>query len=61
MKIPFEQYWELLAKHIQPQRRRFSLLAVLLLSGIGLRVVNPQIVRFFIDTAMSGGNVETLA
>ena len=61
MKIPFEQYWELLAKHIQPQRRRFSLLAVLLLTGIGLRVVNPQIVRFFIDTAMSGGNVETLA
>jgi ATP-binding cassette subfamily B protein len=35
---------------------RFILLGVLLFSGIGMRVVNPQIVRLFIDTASSGGD-----
>jgi len=32
-----------------------TLLAVLLLAGIGLQLVNPQIVRYFIDTAQAGG------
>ena len=49
MKIPFQQYWDLLAKYIRPQKGRFILLAVLLLSSIGLTLVNPQIMRFFID------------
>jgi ATP-binding cassette subfamily B protein len=51
MNIPFKQYWDLLARHIRPQKARFVLLTVLLLSSIGLQVVNPQIVRTFIDTA----------
>ena len=51
MKIPFKQYWDLLARHIRPQKARFALLTVLLLTSIGLQVVNPQIVRAFIDTA----------
>ncbi|MGD2026224.1 MAG: ABC transporter ATP-binding protein [Anaerolineales bacterium] len=55
MSIPFRQYWQLLARHIRPQMGRFILLGVLLFSGIGLRVVNPQIVRFFIDTVSAGG------
>jgi ATP-binding cassette subfamily B protein len=53
LKIPFQQYWDLLAKYIRPQRRRFILLAVLLLSSIGLTLVNPQIMRFFIDTTQT--------
>lgn len=53
MKIPFQQYWDLLARHIRPQRRRFILLAVLLLSSIGMQLVNPQIMRFFIDTTQT--------
>ena len=52
--IPLKAYWDLLAKHIQPQRVRFVLLTVLLLSSIGLQIVNPQIVRSFIDNATSG-------
>jgi len=52
--IPLKAYWDLLAKHIKPQRVRFVLLTVLLLSGIGLQLVNPQIVRSFIDSAISG-------
>ncbi|MEJ2758113.1 MAG: ABC transporter ATP-binding protein [Anaerolineales bacterium] len=56
MKVPFRQYWQLLAPHIRPQMGRFILLGILLFSGIGLRIVNPQIVRYFIDTASSGGD-----
>ena len=56
MKVPFRQYWQLLARHIRPQMGRFILLGILLFSGIGMRVINPQIVRYFIDTATSGGD-----
>lgn len=52
--IPLKAYWDLLAKHIQPQRVRFVLLTVLLLSSTGLQIVNPQIVRSLIDSATSG-------
>ncbi|MGD8455637.1 MAG: ABC transporter ATP-binding protein [Anaerolineales bacterium] len=54
IKLPFQDYWELLAKHIRSQKGRFTLLAVLLLCSIGLQVVNPQIMRYFIDTAQLG-------
>ena len=60
MNIPFRQYWDLLAKHISPQKGRFVLLTVLLLGSIGLQIVNPQIMRFFIDAAETGESVRTL-
>jgi ATP-binding cassette subfamily B protein len=61
MNISFKRYWDLLAKHIVPQRGRFSLLTALLLSSIGLQIVNPQIMRYFIDAATSGQSTRTLA
>ena len=61
MKIPLKQYWDLLAKHIKPQKGRFALLTTLLLGSIGLQVVNPQIVRYFIDSAITGETAEMLA
>jgi len=60
MNVPFKQIWALLAQHIAPQRKRFALLTLLLLGNIGLQVINPQIVRAFID-ASSSQAVETLA
>ncbi len=59
-KIPISQYRELLFKYLNPQRYRALLLAVLLLSSIGLQLVNPQIMRFFIDTATGGGPQDIL-
>jgi ATP-binding cassette subfamily B protein len=53
LKIPFQQYWDLLARYIHPQRGRFILLCVLLLSSIGLQLVNPQIMRYFIDATQT--------
>jgi ATP-binding cassette subfamily B protein/ATP-binding cassette subfamily C protein len=60
LKVPLQRYWELLVTYLRPQRRRVALLATLLLSSIGLQVINPQIIRFFIDTALSGGQLESL-
>ncbi len=60
MDIPLKQYWTLLNTYLRPQRLRVALLAMLLLSSIGLQLLNPQIVRYFIDTAVGGGSLETL-
>ena len=54
MNIPLKQYWDLLAEYIRPQGARFALLAVLLLTGIGLQLANPQIMRAFIDAVSDG-------
>lgn len=54
MKLPLKAYWTLLSTHIQPQKGRFSLLAVLILCSIGLQVINPQVMRNFIDAALGG-------
>lgn len=54
MKIPFYSYWQLLSRHIFPQRGRFILLFCLLMGSIGLQVINPQIMRGFIDAALGG-------
>jgi ATP-binding cassette subfamily B protein len=61
VKIPLKRYWALLATYLRPQRARVGLLAGLLLLNIGLELLNPQIVRYFIDTALAGGALETLA
>ncbi len=53
MNIPLKPYWELLAQYIKPQKWLFLLLAVLLFGSIGLQLVNPQIMRGFIDAAMA--------
>jgi len=60
MNIPLRRYWDLLSRHIQPQKVRFALLTVLLLTSIGLQVVNPQIMRVFIDAATAGKAVSQL-
>jgi ATP-binding cassette, subfamily B, bacterial len=60
MKIPFQQYWDLLARYIRPQRRRFILLVVLLIGSIGMQLINPQIMRYFIDTAQNTRQTQPL-
>lgn len=60
MKIPFKEYWSLLSQYLKPQWARALLLALLLLSSIGLQLLNPQLMRFFIDTALVGGAWQSL-
>ena len=60
MRIPLKQYSALLINYLKPQWPKVFLLAALLFSGIGLQLANPQVLRYFIDTATSGGAPETL-
>ncbi|MCB9148743.1 MAG: ABC transporter ATP-binding protein [Caldilineaceae bacterium] len=60
MNIPLKSYYRLLAQYLRPQRTHVFWMALLLLLNIGLRLLNPQIMRFFIDTALNGGAMQTL-
>ena len=58
--IPVRQYWNLLVDYLRPHRLRVVLLAVLLLTGISFQLINPQIVRSFIDQAIAGAEQASL-
>ena len=55
LNIPIRQYWNLLATYLTPQRNQVLTLAALVSGSIVLQLLNPQIIRYFIDTAESGG------
>jgi ATP-binding cassette subfamily B protein len=54
-------YTRFLWRYLRPQSRRVALLAALLLAGLAVQLVNPQIIRFFLDAVQSGGNQQLLA
>lgn len=60
MKLPVRRYFALLATYLKPLWRRALLLALLLLAGIGLQLLNPQLLAYFIDTALTGGATSSL-
>jgi ABC-type multidrug transport system fused ATPase/permease subunit len=60
MNIPLQRYSALLLKYLRPQWRRATLLGLLLVATTGMQLLNPQIIRFFIDTATGGGSSESL-
>ena len=53
-------YWRFLSTYLGPLRGRVAVLALLLFSGVGLRLISPQIVRAFIDAAQAGSAGSTL-
>ena len=54
------RYKELLARYLRPHRRLVIVVAALLLGNIALQLVNPQILRYFIDAAESGATTRVL-
>ena len=60
MNNSLQQYKRLLADYLRPQRGRVLALAVLMFSNIGLQLINPQIMRRFLDQATSGAALRTL-
>ena len=57
MIVPrLEQYRHILVNYMFPWRNRVLLLALMLFTSIGLQLVNPQILRLFIDTAIDSGS-----
>lgn len=57
---PAGRYYAMLSRYLLPQRRALAGLAALLLASIGLQLVNPQIIRYFIDTAHDQGSLQPL-
>jgi ATP-binding cassette, subfamily B, bacterial len=53
-------YGRLLVTYLAPQRGRVALLAGLILLTIGLQLVNPQIIRYFLDSLQAGGQLRQL-
>jgi ATP-binding cassette, subfamily B, bacterial len=60
MSLSTTKHWSLLATYLGPQWRRAALLAVLLFGSIALQLLNPQVIRYFIDTAQAGVADQTL-
>ncbi len=58
--IPVRAYWRLLKKYLLPLRARVAVLFVLLFSGVAFQVVNPQLIRAFIDSATAGAELSRL-
>lgn len=55
------RYRRLLVSYLKPQWHRVVLLTIALFSGVGLELVNPQVMRSFIDAAQSGAAPPVLA
>jgi ABC-type multidrug transport system fused ATPase/permease subunit len=53
-------HWRFLIKFLRPQWQRVLLLSLLILTGIGLQLLNPQVMRYFIDTTQSTGATPAL-
>lgn len=60
MKTDYKQYRDLLVRYLKPQKLQVYLLLMLLLVSIGVQLAGPQVLRFFIDTATSGGALSAL-
>lgn len=50
----FKIHFELLARYLRPQWLRVLLLASLIVGSIVLQLVNPQLIRYVLDTAQGG-------
>jgi ATP-binding cassette, subfamily B, bacterial len=60
MKIPLRKYRLLLATYFSPYWKLTLSLGIFLFGGVALRLVNPQILKNFIDLAVSGGSLNDL-
>ena len=59
-RVPLRQYADLLWTYLRPQKALVAVVVVSLLGNIGLQLVSPQILRFFIDEALEGSAVSRL-
>jgi ATP-binding cassette, subfamily B, bacterial len=60
MKVGIKDYQNLLKKYLRTQKLKVFLLTVLLFSSVGLALATPQIIRWFLDSAIAGGTLNTL-
>jgi ATP-binding cassette, subfamily B, bacterial len=54
MDVPLGEYRALLVRYLGPRRGRLAVLAVVVLGNVGLRLLQPALVREFLDAAVGG-------
>ncbi len=59
-RIPVREYTQILSVYLRRQRLRILLLGALIAAGILLKLINPQIVRQFLDSAASSAPLTVL-
>ncbi|NJM08148.1 ABC transporter ATP-binding protein [Candidatus Gracilibacteria bacterium] len=59
-RASFSQYWQMLVRYLRPERPRAALLSALIGLTIVLQLINPQIVRLFIDSAAANAELGVL-
>lgn len=60
MNLPLRAYFALLWRYLRPRLVSTALLGVFLVVNITLQLVNPQIIRRFIDQAQARGSLDAL-
>lgn len=58
--LPVKKYFSLLITYLKPQWIRVSLMCVFLLANVGFQILNPQLLRSFVDTALEHGSAKLL-
>ncbi|MBA2678363.1 MAG: ABC transporter ATP-binding protein [Ktedonobacteraceae bacterium] len=58
--MPLKRYRDLLLTYLKPQWRQGLLLSILLCGGLALSLINPQLMRWFIDSASTGQQLQAL-
>ncbi len=58
--IPVRAYFRLFTGYLRPHRARAVLLSAILLITIALQLVNPQLIKLFIDNAIAGDPASAL-
>jgi ATP-binding cassette subfamily B protein len=59
-QINLKHYGRLLVQYLRPQKGRVALLGLLILGSISLQLINPQLVRRFLDAAETGRTLDEL-
>ena len=60
MRPSVQLYLRLLTRYLRPQLRQTLLLLLVLCANILLQLINPLLLRRFLDSALAGGSVELL-
>lgn len=58
--IPVRRYLRLLSQYLRPLRKRMGLLGAVVMADIALLLVNPQLIKRFIDGAVAGDDASAL-
>src|SRR5215210_4500047 len=55
------QYRDLLSRYLKPQTKWVIWMATVLVGGIAIKLVNPQVLRYFLDTAQASAAPRSLS